>query len=97
MTVDSYEEVIEACDELIEEMKEMPILLEDTEIIDAILSVSGTGGNNLPASNQSKAVARAQLKNVAKWGEEICNEHPFCGKRRDCIYCWQSLKEEAGL
>jgi len=51
--------------------------------------------------NADKAIAKAQhrytLQQVVEWGEERCEEHfdyAFV-KKRECLKCWQALKEEA--
>lgn len=46
--------------------------------------------------------AKAQLKNVLEWGEELCYDHNgeqrreqgWRVKRRECPICWQALLEE---
>ena len=49
-------------------------------------------------------VAKSQLKQLHKWGEEMCYDHNgaqrkeqnWYVKRHDCPECWQALKEEVG-
>lgn len=40
------------------------------------------------------------IKEVVEWGDEEC-PHPtaskYGGRKRDCPYCWQSLRKEWGL
>lgn len=74
------------------------ILLTDEEI-------RATFGNHKPTQEILELhmvflndIAKAQLKNIAEWGEEQCQEHHTSGiwfKRRECSKCWQALLEEA--
>ena len=51
------------------------------------------------------AIAKAQLKKVVEWGQELCKDHNrtqreeqgWFVKRHDCPQCWQDLKKEASL
>ena len=83
----------------------MPILLSDKEIIKLVISPA-LDPSGYSAKEHDKVVAQAQLKNVVKWGDEDCFQHPYESdlpeeeynrKRHRCPDCWQSLKEEAGL
>ena len=78
----------------------MGILLEDVEIVDAVLLVSATGLNNLPATEQGKSIARAQLKKVV----EFIDKNFYIGVGCDGLIeyegdyqRWQALKKEAGI
>ncbi len=52
-----------------------------------------------------KWAAKAQLKKVVEWGNELCYDHNgeqreeqgWFVKRHDCPLCWQDLKKEASL
>ena len=93
MDAAKLEAVIEACDELIEEMT---VLLSEEEIDIALMRncSDGYGG-----------VAQAQLKKVVEWGDEDCDgDDTHWGTiysplkpKRQCPQCWQALKEEAGI
>ena len=53
---------------------------------------------------QLEAVAKAQLKRVVKWGQELCKDHNRTQwekqgwhiKRCECPICWQDLEKELG-
>ena len=73
------------------------IRLIDKEIINARLSVSGAGLNNLPATAQEKAIAQAQLKKCVEW---LKNNSLWCKVLRvDGRFIndkrWQALQKES--
>lgn len=47
----------------------------------------------------AKVVALAAQQKLAKWGNELCEEHfPTMPQfRRQCVICWQALCEELGV
>ena len=108
MDVERYEEVIEVCGELIEELKEKPvdILLtpgETQEIYIKWFEVQGEMPDFVGHYNMRN---RAQLKKVVEWLSEDCIEHRkavegydehYLLKRSECPRCMEALREEAGL
>ncbi len=87
------------------------ILLSDEEII---MSVCGdcrfkdrdkfTDGDCSNCNSDLNTVAKAQLKQLHKWGQELCFDHngaqrkeqDWFVKRHDCPVCWNALEEELG-
>ena len=76
------------------------ILLTDEAIGEVIRK---SLGNELPeledytwaVTEEDKAIAKEQIKNVYEWGEEPCEEHhQDMVFKRECYYCWQSLLKE---
>lgn len=78
-------------------------LLNDEEIMDVVLNE----GLGVIADENTRAIAKAQyeldMKEFMEWGEEYCVLHPQTMPngslyaslhRRQCIVCWQSLKQE---
>ena len=48
-------------------------------------------------SSRDIAIAKAQAKEIVKWGIEPCLEHVSGGgvfTRRECPLCWQELERE---
>ena len=84
----------------------MDWLLTDREILETAKEI-GTSVYPLGNSDTEKymnwqrtiwyEIARAQVRKVTEWGDEICTdkEHLFRElERRLCPHCWQSLKKE---
>lgn len=90
--IKEYEKVVQACDELIEEMKEMPILLTPVEL-------SQLKGNEWKDGRwyyDPYEIMGAQLKKVADYIEN----QPTDGHDKWYFYnkdLAKSLREEAGL
>ncbi len=75
----------------------MSILLTDDELRDLAWHIAA---NRVPNQmGYMRDTALTQLKNVAEWGEEDCEEHvSLAGRKRwQCPECWQALKKEVGL
>lgn len=79
----------------------MKVLLEDAEIEQAVkVNQSPFAEEVLTQAElayiQRKAVARAQLIKLYKWGEEDCphNHTTRLRVKRGCIACWQVLLKE---
>ena len=84
------------------------IKLTDDEFLEWCGShkVKGCGGTRLMEGCEREVSlcedcrAVAQLKKVVEWGGEDCPhkyDPPFNGMKRECSYCWQAPKKEAGL
>ncbi len=77
------------------------VLLNDEEIMDVVLDE----GLGVVADENTRAIAKAQLKQVVEWGDKTCYDHNgeqreeqgWFVKRHDCPKCWQDLKKEASL
>ena len=72
------------------------ILLTDEEIentrLEAIIDEPCSTPPEVLKDIQLKAIAKAQLKKVHRYGDEHCHHQP--GLRRQCPMCWQSLLDE---
>ncbi len=105
MDTKKLEAVIEACDELLEEMKEMPILLSDEEIQEVQRACGWYCNDNefFGFKKPLEAIAQAQLKKVVEWLKDNGIETEVDTLPLDKgdfilpLDKWQSLKEEAGL
>ena len=79
----------------------MPVLLSDEEIKGYMVESEDADGRALIA--WARHIRKAQLKQVVKWGEEMCKDHNrtqrkelrWDVKHRECSICWQALKKEA--
>jgi len=79
------------------------IRLTDEEIAKAIDEVYYKGTGTYSVNIADKSIAKAQLKKVHSWGDELCDGScrgvPRAGldwyiKKRECRGCWQALLEE---
>ena len=82
----------------------MSILLTDEQIDKAMkyaidwaqdYTMRGGKADSIP----ERQVAKAQLKKVVEWGDEVCSDethHPHydCMYKRCCSSCWQALLKE---
>lgn len=78
----------------------MSILLDDDDMFYVGMDVTKGGGDYADIIEVIRTSAKAQLKKVAEWGNELCKEHPevnypekgtHYNKRHDCPICWQTL------
>ena len=77
----------------------MNILLTDEEIKRV---VENEASLFMDVEESDRVIARAQLRNVVKWGSSLCREHrthidPEMLSRFDCCDCMQELRKAAGL
>jgi len=78
---------------------EMSILLTNEEFFKLHEDFFGEGSGScceVDDSDLCYRVAKAQLKKVWEWGNEICTEHTTdpLQLRRLCSACWKSLEKE---
>lgn len=69
------------------------IRLTDEEIMDVVLDE----GLGVIADEDTRAIAKTQLKRVVEWGDEECPHEPWVhddAKKHTCDKCWQALLEE---
>ena len=83
------------------------ILLTDEEIdkayLEASLSIPDSPTELFDISrHHDRAIAKAQLKKVVEWGDELCPHSEVMRGvliyhdklRRECLTCWQALLKE---